>query len=164
MNSKPHDQVVPYDIGFQPECGDSGPILLQSDYDAFLTFNAVKMMSDGSRGTTGTGIIEIVGCSITKFGYPNDEALPGHPLYSRGLSYYGVFEVLGSSWIEQKTVQNRVRFPKTPDSTKRHFIFSFHDSTFECIADSLRASLSIESFEKIRANINIKMFRDQTAS
>jgi hypothetical protein len=162
VNSE-RDKVVPYDIGFQPEAGVSGPVLLQTDYDAFLTFNAVKMMPDGSRGTTGTGVIEIERCSATKFGYPNDEALGGHPLFSCGLGFYGVFEVLGSSWIEQMTAQNRVCFPKTEDSTNRHFIFTFHDSTFECIADSLRALLSTEPYKKIHAQICQSVFRNATA-
>ena len=36
------------------------------------------------------------------------EALAGHPLYQRGLSGYGVFEVINSSWSKQLTEQNRV--------------------------------------------------------
>jgi hypothetical protein len=163
MNSE-RDKVVLLEIGFEPEAAVSGPVLLQSDYDAFLTFNAVKMQPDGGRGSVGTGVIEIVRCSITRFGYPNDEALAGHPLYARGLGCYGVFEVLGSSWIQQMTAQNRVCFPKTPDSTRRHFIFTFHDSTFECVADSLRASLSTEPYDKIHAQISQRVFRHEAAA
>lgn len=163
MNSE-RDEVVRYDIGFEPEAAVSGPVLLQTDRDAFLTFNAVKTMPDGRRGPAGTGIIEIVRCTVTKFGYPNDEALPGHPLYSRGLTYYGAFEVLRSSWIHQMTSQNRVCFPKTEDWTDRHFIFTFHDSTFECVADSLRASLSIEPSEKVRTQIRQRVFKHDSAS
>jgi hypothetical protein len=33
-----------------------------------------------------------------KVGYPDNEALPGHPLYSKGLRHYGRYEVLESSW------------------------------------------------------------------
>jgi hypothetical protein len=153
-----HDQVVRFDIGFEPEAGVSGPVLLQTDDDAFLTFNAVRMTPDGKRGTVGTGIIEFERCGVTKFGYPNDEALAGHPLYKRGLQAYSVFEVLGSSWIQQMTEQNRVSFPNTSDSEQRHFIFTFHDSTFECVADSLRATLSIEPYEQIFRQITQRVF------
>ena len=138
-------RAVPFDIGFKPEAGVSGPVLLQTDDDAFLTFNAVHMTSDGKRGTAGTGVIELEGCYITKFGYPNDEGLGGHPLYKHGLGFYDVFEVLDSSWIQQMTEQ-------------RHFIFTFHDSTFECVANSLRATLSTEPYEQIFRQITQRVF------
>ena len=155
------DKVIPYGIGFEPEAAVSGPVLLQTDYRAFLTFNAVKMISHGTRNTAGTGIIELIKCHATKFGYPNDEALPGHPLYLQGLTCYGVFEVLGSSWIRQQTEQNRVSFPNTPDdSASRHFVFTFHDSTFECIAADLQASLSAEPYHEIIARITQAILSD----
>jgi hypothetical protein len=71
------------------------------------------------------------------FGPPNDEAFNGHPLYSRGLQPYGGFVVQSSSWIRQLERMNsvhpshqRTRFMKD----RIHFILTFHDSTFECIA------------------------------
>ena len=155
-----HDKIVRFDVGFEPEAAVSGPVLLQTDNNTFLTFNAVRMTSDGKRGAVGTGVIEFGGCSVTKFGYPNDEALGGHPLYKHGLEAYGVFEVLCSSWIRQMTEQNRVCFPHTSDSKNRHFIFTFHDSTFECVADDCRATLSIEPYEQIFRQIAQRVFHD----
>jgi hypothetical protein len=96
---------------------------------------------------------------LTKFGYPNDEALSGHPLYSKGLDAYGVCEVISSSWVKTLTEQNRVAFPDTPDSTLRHFIITFHDSTFECIARELKASVSEEPYEKVFAEITRRTFK-----
>lgn len=153
------DEVVRYDIGFEPEAAVSGPMLLKTDNSTFLTFNAVRMKED-KRETAGTGVIEILGCSITKFGYPNDEALGGHPLAKKGLRSYGVFEVLRSSWVRAKTEQNRVCFPRTPDSKQRHFVLTFHDSTFECIADDLRPTLSTEPFEQILRQISTRAIQE----
>jgi hypothetical protein len=147
------DYAVPYDVGCFPEAAVSGPVLLQTDYFTFLTFNAMRRGADGKYHDAGTAIVEIERCRITKFGYPNDEALPGHPLYHRGLSAYGVFEVRNSPWIRTLTEQNRVRFPSTPDSTKIHFVISFHDSTFECIADSLKASLTTQPHAEVFASL-----------
>jgi hypothetical protein len=147
--AKEEEYANPLDIGFLPEAAVSGPLLIQTDSQCFLTFNAVRMLPNGKREAAGTGVVEIRGCSITKFGYPNDEALSGHPLYKRGLVGYGVFEVPNSIWIKQMTEQNRVAFPNPPDSTQRHFIFSFHDSTFECVADELVATLSHENYQQL---------------
>ena len=156
-----HEYAVPFDIGFVPEAAVSGPVLFQTDYSAVLTFNAMVRVDKAKRTEAGTGVIELVHCKITKFGYPNDEALAGHPLYQRGLSGYGVFEVINSSWSRQLTEQNRVSFPNTPDSSAHHFIFTFHDSTFECIAGSLSASLSNEPFERIVASLSQRVLGEQ---
>ena len=70
------------------------------------------------------------------FGPPNDEAFSGHPLASRGLSPYSVFEVRQSSWIRGLERMNAVHPYHRPEmfSSLRHFVFAFHDSTFECVA------------------------------
>ena len=154
----PKQSVIQLDIGFEPEAAVSGPVLLQTDDDTFLTFNAVRMAGE-RRETAGTGVIEIQGCSVTKFGYPNDEALAGHPLYKHGLGAYGVFEVKKSIWIQQMTEQNRVSFPQTTESRRRHFVFTFHDSTFECVADEIRATLRTEPYEQIFAEIAGQILR-----
>jgi hypothetical protein len=79
-----------------------------------------------------------------KFGYPNDEALPGHPLYPKGLSYYGLFEVLNSSWNKTLAEQNLVSFPDPSPSRSngRHFVVTFHDSALECIAERMEGRFS----------------------
>jgi hypothetical protein len=79
-------------------------------------------------------------CAVSRFGYPNDEALSGHPLYEQGLSNYSCFEVLDSSWRSRVQAQNLVAFPTSGSifSSARHFAITFHDTTFECLADDLR--------------------------
>lgn len=72
----------------------------------------------------------------TLFGPPNDEAFSGHPLSRRGLKPYGAFEVLDSSWIHQLERMNSVHPQHSRERylELRHFILTFHDSTFECVA------------------------------
>lgn len=147
--AKGEPYAVPYEIGFTPESAVPEPVVLQTETFIFLTFSAVKLMPEGNFHSAGYAIIEFDVCSQSKFGYPNDEALDGHPLCSKGLDAYGVYEVINSAWVRLLTEQNRVSFPNTPDSTSRHFIFTFHDSTFECIARSLNATLSQEPFPRI---------------
>ena len=77
------------------------------------------------------------------FGPPNDEAFTGHPLAARGLSPYAVFEVENSSWLNSLVRMNSVHPYHRPEQFAgfKHFIFAFHDTTFECIALSYSVSL-----------------------
>src|SRR5262245_11285948 len=76
------------------------------------------------------------------FGPPNDEAFYGHPLAARGLHPYGTFQVEHSSWIRQLERMNSVHPRHRPDMFRRlkHYVFAFHDSTFECIAEGHRVN------------------------
>lgn len=76
--------------------------------------------------------------SIYKFGSPNDESLGGHPLIKNGLKHYNVHRVENSSWLSELEKQNSVhpRHDKTFFfKDKCHYIFTFHDSTLEIIAN-----------------------------
>jgi hypothetical protein len=88
-------------------------------------------------------MIRFVRCMAFMFGPPNDEAFRGHPLAGRGLRPYAVFEVQHSSWIRQLEQMNSVHPHHRPKAYTicRHFIFAFHDSTFECIANGFEVSL-----------------------
>ncbi|MER8399122.1 hypothetical protein [Mesorhizobium sp. M1348] len=81
-------------------------------------------------------------CLALQFGLPNDEALSGHRLYKLGLQPYAAFEVLNSSWIGSLEQANRVHSSHQPGlfSGYRHFIFTFHDSTLEFVAESFSMS------------------------
>ena len=101
----------------------------------------------------GTAVVEFKRCILTRFGYPNDEARWGIPQYN-GVSY-GIYEVRNSSWIQEVIGLNRYRFPKTMDDyVSHHFLFAFHDDTFECLADSISLEVFKEpyeiTFERIR--------------
>jgi len=85
------------------------------------------------------------------FGPPNDEAFHGHPLWNRGLRPYLVFEVANSSWIRRLERMNSVHpyHKKDRFSKLKHFIFAFHDSTFECVAASFDVSIHVGSVAQV---------------
>ena len=85
-------------------------------------------------------IVEFDGVKAHCFGMPNDEALPGHPLFDRGLGAGPAYEVRNSSWIRALERMNRVHPSHHPNlySRCRHFIIPFHDTTFECVANGVR--------------------------
>jgi hypothetical protein len=154
------DRVIRLDLGYVPEAAVSGPLLIQDDGLALLTFNAMRLRPDGRYEPAGTALVEFQRCSCTRFGYPNDEALPGHPLYRRGLQAYGIFEVLDSSWIAQLEEQNRVAFPNSRSWGSRHFAFVFHDSMLECIARDLILTVSREPFPQVLRAVSQRFVRD----
>ena len=70
------------------------------------------------------------------------------PLADRGLRPYGVFEIRESSWVRKLERMNAAhpyhdkhRFM----SDKKHFVFSFHDTTFECVAETFTVQVSTGS-------------------
>ena len=141
------DTVVEYDIGCLPELAVSGPILMADDGKLVFSFNATRLAADGyHRVDAGRAVVRVPWCLAFKFGYPNDEALPGHPLYGRGFVGTAVYEVLESSWVAELARQNRIPFPEMdPDVWDVwHFLFSFHDSTLEVLCRGLEVSLSGE--------------------
>ena len=131
--------------------------MISSEFSTFLTFNAVKPSADGAGiETAGHAVVEFTACHITKFGYPNDEARWGIPRYQP--TSYGIYEVKNSEWIPEIVRLNRYSFPNTPDdTTTRHFLFAFHDTTFECLADDMTIELTTEPYEKVFARISARL-------
>jgi hypothetical protein len=71
-----------------------------------------------------------------RFGYPNDEALQGHPLYQFGLKQYDFFRVENSPLIFAIEKQNECHRQHRPGiyAKFRHWVVTFHDETLEVIA------------------------------
>ena len=95
-------------------------------------------------------LIQFNHCLIHKFGTPNDEALNGHPLWKKGLSFYSWHKVHNSSWIEEIKNINRVhpKFNENHWLNHTHYIITFHDETFECIAESYEL-LTIDTLDNL---------------
>ena len=145
------DTVTELNIGCVPELAISGPYLLATDERLVFCFNAMQVQPDGRRTDAGRAVVKVPVCWAFKFGYPNDEALPGHPLYSRGFHGTAVYEVSSSSWLDEMGRQNRVRFPNfdVREWNARHFLFSFHESTLEILGSDLEVTVSAEAFGTI---------------
>lgn len=142
-NATGEEHAVLYDIGCRPEAAVSGASLFQDEYRAFLMFNVSTAGAAHPEGTLA--VVELVRAHSVLFGLPNDEALGGHPLHGRGLQCYGVYEVLNSRWKCEAERRNRVCFPNARPWDVRHFVFTFHDSSLECLAGGLRVELTRRS-------------------
>ncbi|MGA7326871.1 MAG: hypothetical protein WBX25_20865 [Rhodomicrobium sp.] len=118
------------------------PLILATDVSLVLAYETAPSGEQYA-------VVKFIGPRAHYFGPPNDEAAKGHPLAERGLGYYGIYEVSNSSWIRTLEQMNRVY--RNHDASRfaalRHFVFTFHDNTFECIAKGalLAANLPNES-------------------
>ncbi len=101
----------------------------------------VRVVGPDSEGEP-VAIVTFERPTASLFGPPNDEAFRGHPLAVRGLKPYGAFQIENSSWVRKVERMNSVHPYHRPEAYDklRHFILSFHDSTFECLAQGYSVS------------------------
>jgi len=128
-------RVAVLDFPFPWSAGAPLPTLLQDENHTFLLFLTTE-------DDHGIGLVEFERCFATSFGSPGDETFHGHPLYSAGLRRYEAMEVFNSPWIAQLQKIDSVH-PRHHPSTYadlRHFVFAFHDTTFECVAAGFTAT------------------------
>jgi hypothetical protein len=94
-------------------------------------------------------IAEVEGCTIVRFGFPNDEARHGMPLWDSGLTFYGAHTIEDSAWIEELRQIEAVhdRASGTFLSESSHFVLLFHDSTLEAVGTRIRVTSVEESVE-----------------
>lgn len=141
--------AVPVELPVLWDTGAPLPHLLQNDYRAFLIFlirdpdpnwdgSYVNIRHPESAAACQLAVVEFKGCVSTMMGTPNDEVLHGHPLYGKGLEGYRPMRVENSAWLAELQRINSVHDGYAPDRWSRlsHYFFGFHDSTFECVAES----------------------------
>ena len=107
----------------------SEPRVLANDTTLSLLYT-----TDGDR----YAVVRFPLCSYFAFGAPNDEALGGHPLARVGLRHYAVHEVHGSALVRELERRNSIHPRHDPALwlRERHFVFTFQDSTLECVVPS----------------------------
>ena len=156
--------AVPIDFPAAWDVGAPMPCLLKSECRTFITF----FMKDHDPNWDGTyvtvrnpaaalpqriAVVEFKRCLAAKLGSPNDEVFEGHPLHGKGLESYTAQEVINSRWLLDVQAINAVHSKYNPDHWKgwRHYIFWFHDSTFECLAESFEVQEHLENLPEILA-------------
>jgi len=106
-------------------------------------------------GETTTGepvaLVIFIHAYAHMFGPPNDEAFGGHPLASRGLGPYRAHEVRDSSWIRRLERMNAVHPYHRAErfARYRHFVFAFHDTSFECITEAFSVAVHTGSVAEV---------------
>jgi hypothetical protein len=139
--------AVPIEFPVSWDVGAPLPYLLQNDYQTFLIFfvpdidpdwdgSYVSVRHPGSNNCAKLAVVDFERCVCTKMGTPNDEVLHGHPLNGKGLEGYQAMSVKNSTWLKELEAINSVHSHYKPETWRglTHYIFPFHDCTFECVA------------------------------
>jgi len=96
------------------------PTILQWEHEAHVLFYL--------RSCKHVGAIIFERCVATRFGPPGEE---GHALEGHGWEPHTLLEVINSAWLSKMVGRT---------NGYSHFLISFHDTSFECIARSFRTS------------------------
>jgi len=160
------DKVIELKNVPQSSVGAPMPVILSDEHQVFLAYllqyetnwNNPKS-ADFERNGEPIAIIEFKMCRSFMFGSPNEEVFQGHPLYERGLRPYSVSEI-ENSWIRKLERMNSVHELHKPENFEKykHFVFAFHDSTFECVATNFEISIHESSLENILPEMQKKLF------
>jgi len=147
-NVDENDRVIELAKVPQSSVGAPAPFVISDGSQVVLAYYMQETPTEGDDGATirivgpsdgdrPIAIVRFAFCNAHYLGMPNDEAFEGHPLESRGLKPYGVFEIKNSSWIRRLERMNSAHPFHRPKMfwRKRHLIFAFHDNTFECVCD-----------------------------
>ena len=125
----------------KPEPGAPCPILLAEENRLVVSYWLPEVPPYDTGPTGPFAFVRFHGPYFHLFGSPNDEALDGHPLSKCGLAPYSVYEVESSSLIRRLEAMNAVHPYHRPAvfDAFHHYVFTFHDSTFECVAHGLES-------------------------
>jgi hypothetical protein len=128
------------------QSGAPVPVVLSNEYKLTLLYYYHKVPTDtalydmpverNNAEDKGIAVLHFKNHLIYKFGYPNAEVLQSHAYYKFGLESYEIYEVIESEWLLEIERMNKVHPFHNPVRYKmyKHYIITFEDSTFECIA------------------------------
>ncbi len=165
--------ILPYDIGCEPSPSVPAETLVADGWKTFLIFFAVSKTVNVAGKLDDLGVA-ILRCDAwtSRFGYPNDEGLPEHPLYNLGLNEMdsSVLEIVDSTWVEEVRVQTRASAKRIwrdcyDDSESnspnlRHFMILLKEATFECVAESMTVERYAGTFDEAFRYVSRRVSED----
>ena len=127
---------------FEMDYGAPSPTILSNDNELFIAFYADKESTSiipQERNTIyDTGIFALKFKQYLKytFGIPGNETIPGHPYSKLGMRSCSFYELKNSDLIQSLQDIEKVHPQYSAEKWKmyKHYILTFHDNMFECIA------------------------------
>jgi hypothetical protein len=152
------EYAIELDFALPWDTGAPLPQVLANDNRTFLLFYLsnpdpdwdgtwVRIVDPAADEPEPLGVVQFHRAHSVKLGGPNDEAIKGHPLYGKGLRTYAAHQVINSQWITEEERVNSVHPYHRGGWHDRlkHYVFCFHDTTFECLAESFSTERHIGS-------------------
>jgi len=149
--------------------GAPAPIIISTSSDLILMFYVDlfdlpkitdRLKERDTESDSGVAIMKFKRRYIHKFGIPNDDVIIGHPYYKMGLKPYSFFSVNDSDWIKEikRIEKHHPYFNEQGFDNLNHYIITFKDNTFECVAEDYFIEYSFDSmrdtFNKVVKSIN----------
>lgn len=151
---KGEETAVLLDYPFPWDTGAPLPHVISNGYKTFLIYyigenNPVwkaqtHKINDLKTGDDDiTALVEFNHCYCYRFDGINDEVISGHPLFEHGLEAYAAHTIENSKWIQEQSKINAVHknYSQALWDKRKHYIFTFHDEIFECIADGYKVEV-----------------------
>ena len=162
--AKGGEHAVPVDFLVRWNIEAPLPLVIQNDYKTFPIFyvrepdpdwdgSYVTVKDPGDGSVESLALVEFHGSISAKLGSPNDEVLEGHPLNVKGLDGSTAQRVVGSVWLAELEAISRVHRCYDPACWRKlnHYVLWFHNTTFECVAESFMVELYRESLGELLA-------------
>lgn len=138
---------------FQINVGAPEPIILSNESKLILAFYIDRVNSEKEEE-------EIILLNFKKFlkyrsGMPGNETISGHPYYKLGMDSFSFYELIDSDLIQELQSIASVHPNHNPNSWSNvhHYILTFHDSMFECVAEGFEIIEGNDSFYQLAIDI-----------
>lgn len=127
---------------FIMDSGAPSPTIISNDSDLYVSFYVNKEYTSEillrRNSISDNGVISIKFNRFQKytFGSPSDELIHGHPYYKLGLRSYSFYELKDSDLIKSLQEISKAHVYYSPNGWEKykHYILTFHDNMFECVA------------------------------
>ncbi|TKG87908.1 hypothetical protein EYV94_27850 [Puteibacter caeruleilacunae] len=146
------------------DVGAPTPTIISNDSNLYLMFysNADSIVNDPSQASSSVNNRRIYVLKFNlffnyKFGMPGNEIIIGHPYSELGLQPYSFYQLEESDWIKDlmKIDSFHPYYNKEKWIDFKHYILTFHDNMFECIAKDFEISEGTTSiYEQASTIIN----------
>lgn len=112
-----------------------GPLPIVLAKDGTLVLSYVAWLGRGHAHV----LVTFHHCFAHRFGPPGRKELAAHPLAARGLKADGAWEVKNSSWARDAF-----------GGRGKHYVFTFKDALFECVAEGFGSEKDDEDNDVVR--------------
>lgn len=134
--------AVPLDFPIRWDVGAPMPHVWANEHSVFLTFLVADSPMTPTEPVSLTyAVVEFLRPVAHRLGLPSEDDQFSHYLYGRGQEIYRAQIVENSPWLREMIDMWKKANSEDDDSDEKywqqhikHYIFWFHDSTFECLA------------------------------